>query len=373
MGSVRDFTRYGDGSAGSDGPVAGAGRGGAEAGQHHPDEADLERLIRLGMGFWASKALFAAVELGLFTELAAGGPASRDRLVARLGLHGRGAADFFDALVAIGLLERADGVYRNTPVSERHLDRARPESYMGHFFEFANDEWYPAWQSLTEALRTGIPQNNAKDAETDPFDALYADPERLHRFQRMQSGISLGASLALAERFDWSGRKTVADIGCSEGAFLIRVLERHAHLTGVGFDLPRVGPHFAEAAGRAGLADRLAFREGDFFTDPLPHADVISFGHILHDWDLDTRRMLLRKAYEALPPGGTVIVREALIDDDRRSNALPLLVSLHMLMETPGGSDYTGAEGRAWLAEAGFRDTRVEHLAGSVSMVVGTK
>ncbi|MFI0264217.1 methyltransferase [Streptomyces sp. NPDC017056] len=363
MGSVQDFTPYGDGKE-----PAGAGTGPAV-----PDEAALERLIRLGMGFWASKALFSAVELGLFTELAAHGPAPRDRLVARLGLHGRGSADFLDALVALGLLERENGVYRNTPVSARHLDRARPESYMGHFFEFANDEWYPAWQSLTEALRTGIPQNNAKDPEKDPFGALYADPDRLARFQRMQSGISLGASLALAERFDWSGRTSVADIGCSEGAFLIRVLQRHPHLTGVGFDLPRVGPHFAEEVGRAGLADRLAFREGDFFTDPLPEADVLSFGHILHDWDLDTRRMLLRKAYEALPPGGTVIVREALIDDDRRSNALPLLVSLHMLMETPGGSDYTGADGRAWLAEAGFRDTRVEQLAGSVSMVVGTK
>ncbi|WP_328584746.1 methyltransferase [Streptomyces sp. NBC_00370] len=333
---------------------------------------DMERLIRLGMGFWVSKALFSALELGLFAELAAG-PATADELVGRLKMHGRGSRDFFDVLVALGLLERENGVYSNAEVSARHLDPARPQGYLGALFEFANDQWYPAWATLSEALRTGEPQRNGTGTETDPFDTIYADPERLRKFQQMQSSVSLGASLALAERFDWSAYGTVADIGCSEGAFLTRVLARHPHLSGVGFDLPKVGPHFAAAVAGTGLGDRIAFVEGDFFTDSLPQADVISFGHILHDWDLETRRMLLRKAYEALPPGGVVIVREALIDDDRRSNALPLLVSLHMLVETPNGSDYTGAEGCAWLAEAGFRDTRVEPLAGSASMVVGTK
>ncbi|QNP74830.1 methyltransferase [Streptomyces roseirectus] len=334
---------------------------------------DAPALIRLGMGFWASKVLFSAVELGVSTDLAARGPAPAGELASRLGLHGRGSLDFLDALVALGVLAREDGVYDNTPIAALHLDRARPDSYLGHFFEFAGTEWYPAWQTLTDALRTGKPQNNGKDSTTDPFEAIYDDPDRVRRFQQMQSSMSLGPTLALAERFPWARHTTVADIGCSEGAFLIRLLGRHPHLTAVGFDLPQVGPRFTDAVGAAGLTDRIAFTEGDFFTDPLPRADVLSFGHVLHDWDVPTRRMLLRKAHEALPTGGTVILREALIDDDRSGDPLPLLVSLHMLIETPGGSDYTGADGRRWLADAGFHDLRVEHLAGSVSMITGRK
>lgn len=336
-------------------------------------DLDAPALIRLGMGFWASKVLFAAVELDVATHLAAHGPMAAPELTSRLGLHPRGALDFLDALVALGVLEREAGVYSNTPVAAQHLDRARPETYLGHFFEFAGADWYPAWQTLTDALRTGEPQNNGKDATTDPFTAIYDDPDRTRRFQRMQSGMSLGPTLSLAERFPWAEHTTVADIGCSEGAFLVRLLGRQPHLTAVGFDLPPVGRQFTDTVAAAGLTARIAFTEGDFFTDPLPRADVLSFGHILHDWDVPTRRMLLRKAYDALPEGGAVILREALIDDDRRGDPLPLLVSLHMLVETPGGCDYTGADGKGWLAEAGFHDLRVEHLAGSVSMITGRK
>ena len=106
---------------------------------------------------------------------------------------------------------------------------------------------------------------------------------------------------------------------------------------------------------------------------PIPRADVLVMGHILHDWAVDTERMLLRKAYDALPAGGSLIVYEALIDDERRRNTFGLLMSLNMLIETTGGFDYTGADCSRWMREAGFRHTRVEHLLGPDSMVVGVK
>ena len=96
-------------------------------------------------------------------------------------------------------------------------------------------------------------------------------------------------------------------------------------------------------------------------------------GHILHDWNLDEKRVLLAKAYEALPAEGALLIYDAIIDDERRRNAFGLLMSLNMLIETPGGFDYTGADCCAWLREAGFRDTYVEHLGGPESMVVGIK
>jgi hypothetical protein len=121
------------------------------------------------------------------------------------------------------------------------------------------------------------------------------------------------------------------------------------------------------------VADRLSFQPGDFFQHDLPPADVVLMGHILHDWDLATKKMLISKAYDALPPGGALIVYEAIIDDDRSQNAFGLMMSLNMLIETPGGFDYTGADCANWMREAGFTSIRVEPLVGPDSMVVAIK
>ena len=340
--------------------------GGAEAEALTPDY-----IMQLGLGFWASKTLLSAVELGLFTEVGRA-PASAEELGERLGLHPRGARDFLDALVSLKLLERdADGRYYNAPEAATYLDRSRP-SYMGGMLEMANARLYPFWGSLTEALRTGRPQNEAKSGD-DFFGALYADPARLEGFLGAMSGLSLGAARAIARQFPWAEYETFADVGGAQGALPVQVALAHAHLSGVNFDLPAVRPVYERYVAAHGLSDRLGFSPGDFFKDPLPEADVLVMGHILHDWDLGQKRALLAKAYEALPPGGALIVYEALIDDARRENTTGLLMSLNMLIETPGGFDYTGADCRRWMREAGFRETRVEHLAGPDSMVVGVK
>nr|WP_281381974.1 methyltransferase [Nocardiopsis mwathae] len=259
------------------------------------------------------------------------------------------------------------------PPADTFLDEAKTDSYIGGLLEVASDHWYESWGSLRRALVTGEPQEKISEGVSDPFDALYADPERTRMFQRAMTGGSTASIAAIIDRFPWSRFGTVADVGCAEGALLSRLLRRHRHLRGTGFDLPAVEPYFGETVAAAGLEDRLAFQAGDFFTGPMPSTDVIVLGHALHDWNLDTKRMLLRKAYEALPEGGRVIVYEALIDDERRHNTFALLMSLHMLVESPGGFDYTGADCIGWMTDAGFRDCYVEHLAGPESMVVGTK
>ncbi len=289
----------------------------------------------------------------------------------RLGLHGRSAADFFDALVALGMLEREGGRYANTPATELFLDRAKP-SYAGGMLEMANARLYGFWGSLTEGLRTGAPQNEAKDGG-DFFAALYADPARLAQFAQAMSSISGGAAQAIAAKFPWRDYATVIDIGCAEGAVPAQIASSHAHVTGGGFDLPELEPIFEAYVARLGLEERLSFTAGDFFADPLPNADVLVMGHILHDWNLEEKQVLLQKAYGALPEGGALIVYESIIDDERRDNAFGLLMSLNMLIETPGGFDFTGADCRAWMAEAGFRESYVEHLVGPDSMVVGIK
>ncbi len=330
-----------------------------------------DAIMELGMAFWGSKTLLSAVELGVFSELAGPDGLEGEVLRERLGLHPRSATDFFDALVALGMLERHNGRYANTPATEVFLDRAKP-SYIGGILEMANARLFGFWGSLTEGLRTGAPQNEIKD-DRDFFGALYADPARLEQFAKAMSGLSGGAGQAIAAKFPWRDHRSVIDIGCAEGAVPAQIALAHEHITGGGFDLPALEPIFDAYVGRLGLGERLSFTAGDFFADPLPPADVLVMGHILHDWDLDEKRQLLQKAYDALPDGGALIVYDAIIDDERRRNAFGLLMSLNMLIETPGGFDYTGADCCAWMQETGFRDSYVEHLIGPDSMVVGIK
>ena len=329
-----------------------------------------DRIEQVAFGFMASKVLFSAIEFGLFSELAKG-PLDADALKARLGLHPRSATDFLDALVALGMIERSDECYSNTPESEFYLDRAKP-SYIGNFFALWDARGYPFWGSLAEALKTGEPQNEIKRGE-DLFEALYAISDRLRLFLRSMTGHSLPSAMAIAEKFRWRKYKTFVDIGAAEGCLPVRVALAHPHLVGESFDLPAVRPFFEEYVASFGLQDRLRFRAGDFFKDPMPKADVLVMGMILHDWNLDAKRLLLKKAHDALPSGGALIVYEHLIDDERRKNVAGLLISLMMLIETQGGFDYTGADCQGWMREAGFKETYVEELTGIESMVVGIK
>jgi hypothetical protein len=329
-----------------------------------------EQILSLGLGFWGSKTLLSAVEIGLFTELAKGS-FDLETLSERLMLHSRSARDFLDALVALGMLERDGDQYTNTPETDLFLDRAKP-SYIGGILEMANARLYPFWGSLTEALRTGRPQNEAKRGENF-FTALYADPGRLKSFLGAMTGISLSAAMAMANKFPWDRYQTFVDVGTAQGGLPIQVAQTHDHLSGGGFDLPPVGPIFEEYVDSHGLGDRLCFYPGDFFEDPLPKADVLVMGRILHDLNLESKKILVGKAHEALPEGGALIVYDAIIDDDRSGNAFGLLMSLNMLIETPGGFDYTGADCSSWMRDVGFRETYVEHLVGPDSMVIGIK
>ena len=331
-----------------------------------------EHILKVGLGFWAAKTLLSAVEMEVFTELARR-PEDLETLRGRLGLHPRAAHDFLDALTALGFLAREDGKYANTPASDFFLDKHKP-TYIGGVLEMANLRLYEHWGRLTEALRTGKRQNEARDAgEGTTFEALYADPARLKGFLAAMTGISRGANMAIARQFPWSQYRTYADVGTAQGDLAVQVALENPHLNGIGFDLAEVGPVFEDYVEQHRLSGRVRFQPGNFFEQPLPKVDVITMGHILHDWNLEEKKMLLRKAYEALPPGGAVVVYDALIDDDRSQNAFGLMMSLNMLIETAGGFDYTGADCMAWMKEVGFPETRVEHLVGPDSMVVGIK
>ena len=351
------------------GPLA---SGAVTPGELSPDAILPDHILNVAFSFAASKAALSAVELGVFTRLARRGPTELGELTADLGLHPRAARDFFDTLVALRLLDRDDtGLYRNTPAAGHYLDRAKA-TYLGGMLEMANARLYRFWGNLTEGLKTGAPQNELRD-EPDLFDRLYADPALLRNFLEAMTGLSRAAARAIAEKFDWTAYRTFVDVGCAQGAVPVELALRHPHLRGGGFDLPQVRPVFEDFVRANDLSDRLRFYPGDMFKESLPNADVLVMGHILHDWGMDAKRELLRKAYEALPPGGALIVHDAIIDDDRRRNVGGLLMSLNMLIETRHGFDYTGADCKQWLREAGFRAVRQDCLGGPDSMVIGVK
>jgi len=190
------------------------------------------------------------------------------------------------------------------------------------------------------------------------------EPDRLRGFLSAMTGLSRKANIGIASKFPWGQYKTAVDVGTAQGDLIVQIALAHKHITGGGFDLPKVGPIFEDYVDGNNLSDRLEFMPGSFFDDDFPKADIVTMGHILHDWDLEEKKMLLRKAHKAVPTGGAVIVYESLIDDDRSKNAFGLLMSLNMLIETPGGFDYTGSNCMTWMREAGLHGHR-HQISGS--------
>lgn len=334
-----------------------------------------DHIMQIGMGFWASKALLSAVELGVFTCLGSG-PRTGPELERVLDLNPRGTYDLLDALVALGLLERdGDGVasrYRNTAETAMFLDRKSPR-YIGGILEMANARLYRFWADLTPALKTGKPQNEIKHSGRPMFDELYTDPERLEQFIAAMAGISAANFNALAETFDFSPYSVLVDIGGANGLLSCSVARRHTHLSCRSCDLPVVKPIAERNIREHGLSDRVRAEVIDFLHDEFPKADVVTMGMILHDWNLDRKKMLIAKAYRALPKGGALIAIENVIDDARRKNAFGLLMSLNMLIEFGDAFDFTGADFAGWCREAGFAHCEVRSLAGPASAAIAYK
>lgn len=340
-----------------------------------PPQLNPGRIIEVGMGFWPAKTLLSAVKLEVFTTLGQGA-LTGEELASRLGLHERGIWDFFDTLVALNFLQRdGDGPsarYRNTPETGLFLNKTSPQ-YIGGMLEMANDRLYPFWGSLEEALQTGQPQNEIKHTGEPFFVKLYQSPERLSQFMAAMAGFQMGNFITLAKSFDFSPYQTLCDIGGASGALAIQVALNHPQMQCINFDLPPVEPIARETIAQFDLTERVTAVSGDFFVDDFPKADVIILGNILHDWNLEKKRLLIRKAYEALPAGGVLIAIENVIDNERRQNAFGLMMSLNMLIELGDGFDYTAADFRQWCGEAGFERFEFLPLTGPTSAAIAYK
>lgn len=332
-------------------------------------------ILQTGLAFWASKVLLTAVNLDLFTFLGEGGKTAEE-VKTQLQLQNRGLYDFMDTLVALRFLHRegtaAKAVYSNTLETAVFLDSKKP-SYMGGILMMANTRLYPFWNNLEEALKTGLPQNEVKNGNRPVFETLYANENRLEAFIAGMSGAQMGNFIAFAKGFDFAGYSTHCDIGGAGGNLSAQIAIHAPHIRSTSFDLPPVAPIAQRHIKALGVQDRVQVAAGDFFTDPFPKADLVTMGNILHDWDLEHKKILIRKAYDALPEGGAFAVIENIIDDERKENAFGLMMSLNMLIETKGGFDYTAAQFIEWTTEAGFTSMTAMHLGGPTSALIAYK
>ena len=336
---------------------------------------DPSPILQTAFGFWTSKVLLTAVEMQVFTTLGSR-RLTGSQLGGEIGLHPRAISDFFDALVAMKFLDRdgngPDARYFNTPTGLHFLDRTSPR-YIGGILEMLNARLFRFWNDLPTALRTGMPQNEVKHSQKPIFEELYSDLPRLEQFLGAMTGLSRINFEAFAAKFDFSPFTSLCDVGGAAGVLCIEVARRHPHLRCTSFDLPPVEPVAKKTIAAAGLGDRIATASGDFFKDPLPKADLITMGMILHDWNLEKKKQLIRAAYDALPAGGALVAIEALIDDERRENIHGLMMSLNMLIEFGDAFDYSAADFRGWCMQVGFRKFDVIHLAGPSSAAIAYK
>ena len=336
---------------------------------------DPSKIMQIGMGFWASKIVLTAVNMHLFTQLA-GGKLSAQEIETRLGLHKRNLYDFLDALVALGFLQRSgfreSAFYSNADDVDLFLDQNKP-SYIGGILEMSNNRLYPNWNNLEEGLKTGEPQNEGKKGEKSLFEELYSDKEKTREFLKAMGGIQMGNFIAFSEVFDFSRYKTLCDIGGGGGYLSAQVARNNAHMKCTTFDLQPVSQIATENIQNMGLSEKVAIETGDFFKDDFPKSDVITMGNILHDWGMEDKKRLIKKAYDALPEGGSLAIIENIIDDERTENAFGLLMSLNMLIETEEGFDFSGRDFDQWAKECGFKETSVIPLTGPASAAIAVK
>jgi len=332
-------------------------------------------IMQVASSYGVSRALLSAVGLGLYTRLAKR-PMTLEEIMSEYGFLRRPAMDFLDLLVSVNLLGReGDGQgarYHNTEETAVFLDRSKP-TYIGGIIEIWDKRNYRYWADITEGFKTGKPQNETKEAGTPFFETMYADPAKLEAFMNAMNGSSIRNFETFARVFPFERYQTMTDIGGADALLSRLVAAAQPHMRCTSFDLPVVTEIATRKIAAAGLADRIKAVAGDFFADPLPRADVITMGMILHDWNLERKKLLIKNAYDALQDGGVFVAIEALIDDARRTNTFGLFMSLTMLMEFGDAFDFTGAEFTEWCREAGFSRFEIIPLEGPSSAAIAYK
>jgi SAM-dependent methyltransferase len=322
-----------------------------------PDPAVTPDVImQTAMGFMASKHLFAANELGVFEALGQGS-ANLEELAARTSVPRRTLRISVDAMVALGFVVRHGDTYENGPVAATFLAGRTPAD-LRPFLRFWDRISYPAWAHLGDSLRTDSATPTELDAGNR--DVFLAGVE----------AITAGPAQALAASYDFSGHRRLLDLGGGTGSITGAIAQRYPSIEGTIFDLPRVVPMTKERIAALGLSNRIATEEGDLLQDAYPSGhDVVLLANVIHYFDGDRNRAVLRRAREAVAAGSRLLALDFWTDASHTEPLGAALMAGEFAVQL-GGDVYSVDEFRAWLEATGWRYLEHRPLAGPFSLVV---
>ncbi|MFO0901152.1 MAG: class I SAM-dependent methyltransferase [Pirellulales bacterium] len=333
-----------------------------------PDPAIVLDLLE---AFRRSKTMFAAVKLGVFDALAKG-PQSLTALAAELHASADGLERLLDACVGLGLLERRDGRYANTPDSEAYLCRHSPRRLTG-YLNYSNDVMWKLWEHLDDAVREGTHRWTQVYGWDGPiFQNFFRDEAAKREFLLGMHGFGVISSPQIVAAFDLGRFRRLCDLGGATGHLAVAACERYPELRAVVFDLPEAVPLAQEMIAQTPVAKRIEVQAGDFFSDPLPEADLFALGRIVHDWSEEKALALLKRIHAALPAGGALLIAEKVLNDDKLGPRWAQMQSLNMLTCTEG-KERTLGEYRELLTQAGFSRVEGQRTTAPLDAVLATK
>lgn len=335
------------------------------------DAADPAPVLESLDGFRRSKAMFAALELGIFDRLARG-PATLDVLARELELNADAAERLLDACVGSGFLRKRDGAYENLPTASAYLVRSSPQALVG-YIDYSNRVGYRMWGDLEKAIRTGANLwETTYGLKGGIFEAFFKTEASKRDFLLGMHGMGMLSSPRVVDAFDLSRFRHLVDLGGATGHLATEACRRWPALKATVFDLPPVVAAARDFVAKTPVAARVSLAAGDFFADPLPAGDLYALGRILHDWPLGKIRPLLAKIVASLPPGGGLLVAERLLHDDKSGPLKAQLQSLNMLVCTEG-KERSAPEYRALLLEAGFAEVQARETGSVVDALLALK
>lgn len=333
-----------------------------------PDPAVVLDLLE---AFRRSKTMFAAVKLGVFDALA-GEPKALTALAVELKASADGLERLLDACVGLALLTRDGAGYANTPAAEAYLCSRSPRRLTG-YLNYSNDVMWKLWEHLDDAVREGTHRWQQVYGWDGPiFQNFFRDEAAKREFLLGMHGFGMICSPQIVAAFDLGRFRRLCDLGGATGHLAVAACERYPNLRAVVFDLPEAVPLAKEMIAQTPVAARIEVQGGDFFSDPLPPADLYALGRIVHDWSEAKALALLQRIHATLPAGGALLIAEKVLDDDKLGPRWAQMQSLNMLTCTEG-KERTLGEYRALLEQAGFSKVEGHRTTAPLDAVLATK
>lgn len=313
------------------------------------DQPDIKKIYEIATGFWASGALIAAIKLSIFTKLE-NNPSSSDSLARKLGLNKRWTEKLLTACAAMGMLEKSQNYFSNSPTASQYLVEYKPH-YQGAFLLHLGSLW-ERFGTLANTVQTGA-RNDSQTTER-------TDQETSRSWILSSHNVAMsGQAEALAKVLDLRGYKHLCDVGGGPGTYAAVLCLRNSSLKATVLDDPEVVPYAQEIIEASGLKDRVTVKAAQVpFHTYDEEYDVMLISGVLHGFSEATCKKILRKAYKALSENSLVIIQEMLLDDEEAKPLLPALFSLNMTL----GETYTASQIMSWLYDIGFVKAEVKEI-----------